>query len=83
MRFFRTMWVDPRINSEVDVDPLVRRGIVLTGDYLTDRDILIDVIRKSDEALTAITSIENKTTGGDWDEIDEARMIANDALSCL
>lgn len=32
------------------------------------------------EALERISAIENKTTGGDWDEIDEARLIAHAAL---
>ncbi|WP_274644655.1 hypothetical protein [Pseudomonas serbica] len=33
------------------------------------------------EALTAISEIEDKLNGGDWDEIEEARGIANAALS--
>ena len=32
-------------------------------------------------ALEKITKIENKCDGGDWDEIEEARRIAYDALS--
>lgn len=33
------------------------------------------------EALTAISEIEDKVSGGDWDEIEQARDIANAALS--
>lgn len=33
-------------------------------------------------ALQVISNIENRTDGGDWDEIDDARLIARDAL-CL
>lgn len=32
------------------------------------------------EALRRIAAIENKEMGGDWDEIDEARNIATEAL---
>ena len=32
-------------------------------------------------ALQAIAGIENRTDGGDWDEIEDARLIARDALS--
>lgn len=35
------------------------------------------------QALKCIAGIENKMFGGDWDEIDEARSIANDALGAL
>ena len=31
-------------------------------------------------ALERISSIENRTTGGDWDEIEEARQIARAAI---
>lgn len=31
-------------------------------------------------ALQAILAIENRTDGGDWDEIEDARLIARDAL---
>jgi hypothetical protein len=33
------------------------------------------------EALTRITAIENRYNGGDWDEIEEAREIAQHALT--
>ena len=33
------------------------------------------------EALEKILAIENKTEGGDWDEIEEAREIARAALA--
>ncbi len=33
------------------------------------------------EALTRIAAIENKMSGGDWDEIEEARAIARAALA--
>ena len=36
--------------------------------------------RKFKEALERICAIENKTSGADWDEIDEARKIAAEAL---
>lgn len=32
-------------------------------------------------ALIRIASIRNKRDGGDWDEIEEARNIANEALA--
>lgn len=35
------------------------------------------------EALTAISEIEDKLSGGDWDEIEEARSIADAALSAV
>lgn len=35
---------------------------------------------KYEKALGAISAIENKEVGGDWDEIEEARRIAKEAL---
>lgn len=35
------------------------------------------------EALQRIASIEDKMFGGDWDEIEEAREIARDALAAI
>lgn len=35
------------------------------------------------ETLIAITLIPNKTSGGDWDEIEEARQLAREALDLM
>lgn len=37
-------------------------------------------IERLRRALQAIAGIENQTDGGDWDEIEDARLIARDAL---
>lgn len=38
-------------------------------------------IRMLEEALKKIAAIQDKTDGGDWDEIEEARKIAAAALN--
>lgn len=40
----------------------------------------IETVRAMQEALRKIAAIENKEYGSDWEEIDEARDIANEAL---
>lgn len=62
------------------VDPLVMRGIKLSGDCFADCNLLVDAIVRDTNALKAIAAIEDKLDGGDWDEIEQARQIANDAL---
>jgi hypothetical protein len=48
---------------------------------LTEEDAhLIAAAPKMYEALMKIAAIENKSTGGDWDEIEEARNIARAAI---
>lgn len=42
--------------------------------------IPVDNERKYQEALISIYNIENRCYGGDWDEIEEARKIALEAL---
>lgn len=43
-------------------------------DVVTDREIRLE------KALRKIMAIEDKLDGGDWDEIEEARQIAKEAL---
>lgn len=44
-------------------------------------DLLLAEVEASRKALRQISQIEDKMIGGDWDEIEEARAIANAALS--
>jgi hypothetical protein len=49
-----------------------------------DFTILVDAateIERLRGALRQILAIEDSYTGGDWDEIEEARLIARDALA--
>lgn len=41
---------------------------------------LLDRLEAAKKALLQIAEIQNKTTGGDWDEIEEARQLAKAAL---
>lgn len=53
---------------------------------LDDRDRLLmgslREIARLRAALVRIAEIENKQYGPDWEEIDEARTIASEALKC-
>lgn len=74
------------------MDWLASRKDMVTGAdidaYLTTVGIKADTMATANgeveqlrRALTAIASIEDKTDGGDWDEIEEAREIAREALA--
>jgi len=54
-------------------------SLVNTEDY----DLLLEKFKEAREALVFIARIENRTYGGDWDEIEIARGCAKTALDSI
>lgn len=52
-------------------------------DQPTELDAAHDRVFKLEKALREIAAIENKDFGPDWEEIEEVRKIAKDALADL
>lgn len=67
------------------LDRIEGHGYGGTADYEVARTTVRDAAAENERlrgALTKIAAIENKQYGPDWEEIDEAREIAGEALKC-
>ncbi|KVU10698.1 hypothetical protein WK62_05400 [Burkholderia ubonensis] len=72
--------------AEIDVKKLREWAMRCSGYCMMEimpRYILsiCDRLEAAEKALSQIAEIEDKMFGGDWDEIEEARRIANAALA--
>ena len=66
-----------KLNAILEVQDSDKRGGYVT---LLSRDAFEAQSRRYREALQKIAAIEDRYNCGDWDEIEEARDIANEAL---
>lgn len=60
---------------------LRRHGIEPSGDYGADIERLAAIASEPLSALHRIAAIEDELIGGDWDEIEQARIIAREAIA--
>jgi hypothetical protein len=70
----------PDGTDESDARLIAEAGTVFHETGLTPRQ-LVDLNAELLEALRKIAAIKNQMYGGDWEEIEEAREIANSAIA--
>ena len=69
-----------RISATPTVDAVVTRLIRSGADFTHPANVMTNLAEQLEAALRRIVAIENKDSGGDWDEIEEARQIALNVL---